>query len=393
MLQLWEKENYNWQILLVILFFGGGCKDTTPQNSEEETAYLADYEAPDHTWGFMDTTGILVIDAIYDDIGPFSEGLAAVCYMGKWGYIDRKGQVVIPPQFKSAWAFHDNRARVQPFDLPRQFIGRNGHALQSDEWLPEDDFTDGLARVSAGNQFGYVDTAGQLVIPAIYARAWNFNKGLARIEHLEKQGVINTSGDIVIPPAFDQIRIENDAGLILCHQDENAIVFNLIGKELFHLPKTKLVAADGHLLAVRKAELMYFVEIKSRQLLHNQSYKNLIYLGHQRWAVQDKDGYFLADHTGDILTPTSFSQINRFSDAFASVAKNDVWNYIDISGQVLTEESFVLAWDYREGFARAAFEDGIAFINRQQELAFYPPEGALDMRDFSEGLAPVQVRR
>ena len=32
---------------------------------------------------------------------------------GDWGYFDREGQIVITPQFESAYTFHDGKARVE----------------------------------------------------------------------------------------------------------------------------------------------------------------------------------------------------------------------------------------------------------------------------------------
>jgi len=38
-------------------------------------------------WGFVDATGQEIIPCVFDDVGDFSEGLAAVLIDGKWGYI------------------------------------------------------------------------------------------------------------------------------------------------------------------------------------------------------------------------------------------------------------------------------------------------------------------
>jgi hypothetical protein len=91
--------------------------------------------------------------------------------------------------------------------------------------------------------------------------------------------------------------------------------------------------------------------------------------------------------------PGPFDQVNRFSGGYAVYGRDGTWGYLDTSGRELTKPAFGLAWDYREGLARAAFSDGIAFIDRRQQLAFYPPPGTVDLRDFSEGLAPVQIAR
>jgi hypothetical protein len=63
-----------------------------------------------------------------DFAGDFSEGLCAVFIGGNYGYIDKTGAVVLPPQFGTA----------------EPFIG-------------------GLARVRIGNTFGYIDRSGKFI--------------------------------------------------------------------------------------------------------------------------------------------------------------------------------------------------------------------------------------
>jgi hypothetical protein len=99
----------------------------------------------DGKWGFIDKTGQMVIpphfDGGADDAlasladGPrFSEGLAAVLIDGKLGFIDKSGQMVIQPQF----------AKPSLFDKPCYFVG-------------------GLALVWAGEKWGYIDKTGKYV--------------------------------------------------------------------------------------------------------------------------------------------------------------------------------------------------------------------------------------
>jgi hypothetical protein len=44
-------------------------------------------------WGYIDKKGKMVIPAVYDGADIFSEGLARVEVNGKWGYIDTKGNI------------------------------------------------------------------------------------------------------------------------------------------------------------------------------------------------------------------------------------------------------------------------------------------------------------
>jgi len=53
----------------------------------------------DGKWGYIDTTGKVVIQPQFVKARFFREGLAAVMVGIKWGYIDTTGKIVIQPQF------------------------------------------------------------------------------------------------------------------------------------------------------------------------------------------------------------------------------------------------------------------------------------------------------
>ncbi|MBN1942494.1 MAG: WG repeat-containing protein [Phycisphaerae bacterium] len=89
-------------------------------------------------WGFIDKSGLVVIEADFDRVSDFHEGLAAVLtFPGngeggvKWGYIDPEGQVVIQPRFDRAGDFRQGVAAVWA-DGKLGYIGRDGRFL----WPP-----------------------------------------------------------------------------------------------------------------------------------------------------------------------------------------------------------------------------------------------------------------
>jgi hypothetical protein len=53
-----------------------------------------------------------ILSPKYDEIEKFSEGMAAVRILDKWGYIDENGNEVIPVQYESAFQFSDDLASV-----------------------------------------------------------------------------------------------------------------------------------------------------------------------------------------------------------------------------------------------------------------------------------------
>lgn len=380
-------------IVLAIVFLLPGCGDSPTTHSEEESIYMADYEPPVNQWGFIDSTGNLVIDAIYDDVGIFSEGLAAVNFQGRWGYIDKTGKLIIQPRYRSAWAFHENKARVKPFDQPDQFITVAGDVISSGTWTAVDDFSEGLARVQSGNTYGYIDTIGKMILPPVYFGGGSFWYGLAVVSNEEKTGMINRHGEEIIPMIYDQVKYFAEEKIVLCYMPGTSVAYDLRGKEIARISGVKMIESNGQLISVRMDTMMYFFDLAQQRILTESNWFNIIYLGDGRWAGKTQNGFLLLNEKGEILSRKSYAQINRFTEGMAVYYTGNHWGYMDMGGAQLTIDVFGLAWDYKEGFARADFADGIAFLDRKQRLAFYPPPGTVDMRDFSEGLAPVQISK
>lgn len=117
------------------------------------------------------------IEAIqkYDQLSLFSEGYAAVCKNGKWGYIDKAGQEVIPCQYDWANPFHEGLASVlSSFDSGYGFIDTTGREVirHRREIAVPGDFSEGLVVVkNEGNDHFFVlDKEGRKVFQGSYGK-------------------------------------------------------------------------------------------------------------------------------------------------------------------------------------------------------------------------------
>ena len=115
------------------------------------------------------------IDAIqkYDDLSLFSEGYAAVCKDGKWGYIDKTGQEVIPCQYDWANPFHEGLASVLPsYGSGYGFIDTTGREVirHRPEIEIPGEFSEGLVVVKNENNdhFFVLDKEGHKVFQGTY---------------------------------------------------------------------------------------------------------------------------------------------------------------------------------------------------------------------------------
>ena len=86
----------------------------------------------DGKWGYINTSGELVIPLQFELARPFSEGLAAVKQDGKWGFIDQTGKVMISPQYDYVLNFQDGLAVVGDQDGSYKcYIDQDGQKIRN----------------------------------------------------------------------------------------------------------------------------------------------------------------------------------------------------------------------------------------------------------------------
>lgn len=167
----------------------------------------------DNKWGFIDTQGNLVIEpkfkAFVNNYGAspsFSEGLTSIIdpETDLVGFIDKKGETAIKPQFYSALKFCEDVAFVRTQDdhaiidktgkiLAQKFVAINGYYSS---------FNNGRAIVQKLFSFGYINKEGKFVIEPVYQDARDFSEGLAAVKKDEKWGFIDNDGNIKVQFQF-----------------------------------------------------------------------------------------------------------------------------------------------------------------------------------------------
>ena len=230
-------------------------------------------------WGLSDDKGRVILDPTYDDVEPFSEGLAAVNVVAKgqfpgiqpgmtwgadreWGYVNKKGELVISVQYTFVGRFSNGLARVldsagtkfldksgkpvidlghantgdfreglAPVYTDRslagknwltRFIDRQGNTeLSVDGWAEE--FHEGMsvicvrggeAESNENKSYGHIDRKGELVIRPRFGEAHAFSEGLAAVRTKKTTvygrgdtwGYIDKTGKYRIEPIFNEAR-------------------------------------------------------------------------------------------------------------------------------------------------------------------------------------------
>jgi len=172
--------------------------------------------------GYINTKGDYIIPPIFDSPGEHSEGLIATSDSGFLGYIDvEQKKFVIDPEFDVANPFREGRAWVGKLSrdghLKYALIDTEGNFLKSYLFDYVTDFSEGYASAMINNKFVYVDKEGEFPFGKIFTYCAPFKNGLAWAANRDenKLGYINTDGEwiIEVPIAEKYIDLRTNAEL------------------------------------------------------------------------------------------------------------------------------------------------------------------------------------
>ena len=146
----------------------------------------------------------------YDKISHFDEnGLAQVevrsysdsgSYTKKTGFINKRGQEVVPCQYHDASFFSEGLCSVESDDEPRRigFVDTNGNEVIPCQFENAKDFSDGMAAVRRGDEWGFIDESGNLKIDYQFKKVSNFHNGRALVANNGEIYLIDKYGNKVL---------------------------------------------------------------------------------------------------------------------------------------------------------------------------------------------------
>jgi hypothetical protein len=174
--------------------------------------------AVDAKVGYIDRSGKMITPLKFDSAGDFSDGMAQVRLGDKWGYINQTGDLVIAPHYEDTHAFKDGLARVKAKGL-WGYIDKAGKMIIPAQFEYVDDFAEDWAAVRQGGRAFYVDRAGRTVLTTPFEYVGEFRNGIAGVKINNKVGLINKKGKIIVNPQFASLEVVSE-GLIRVEDNE-----------------------------------------------------------------------------------------------------------------------------------------------------------------------------
>jgi len=292
-------------------------------------------------WGYINSTGEIVIPPKFDIVDFFFGGRAAYGDKnnGKWGYINRQGEIVVPARFDKVSRFFNQRAVVTVAGKVG-FVAPDGTSIVEPEFDDTTGFYGGNAFVKKNLKWQLIGTSGSPLTNDKFSNVGGFSEGLAPFSGLnnsDTKGFVSLDGRIAIElpenvhPDFERLGFANERGIVYVRAPYHWHQF---------------------LNFVSWGELFYgFVDNQGHQVISPQ-YEATLGFSECLAAVKKRGKYGVINTSGSMIIQPQFDYIGRFSEGFASFEQNHQSGYIDAKGRTVIEPQFYYADIFHEGLAR-----------------------------------------
>ncbi|WP_246942930.1 WG repeat-containing protein [Bacillus pinisoli] len=352
--------------------------------------YPASLKTLDGTkWGYINKKGELVSKPLFDYAMDFQEnGLAVVERYNKYGIINERGKYVVKPQFLSISEFSEGRAVVLDYD-GYHVINEQGKILTTKPYSFIGSYQDkrALFSLNENNQllYGYLDLEGNEIIPASFLSASDFLNGQAIIQKDDQtSALLNQSGQVLYTYPYPTVTNLGE-GLLSFKEssefDAKVGVMDTKGTVILSPRYTWIQPFKDRRAIITVAEEYRnpygLIDTKGNVVIQ-PIYNDIQLLGETRVALGKaikeeepyKGSYYaIADNVGRLLTDFIYTSVLPFEENVASASDSKRTFFINKDGRQATGLPVL------KGSGTLAFEGDLIKATINQRVSYYSREG------------------
>tara|TARA_B100000508_G_scaffold125753_1_gene109894 strand:- start:9838 stop:11916 length:2079 start_codon:yes stop_codon:yes gene_type:complete len=319
-------------------------------------------------WGFINKKAQEVIEPEYDWVEPFSEGSALVGKGGFSGYINKRGEVNVPIKYTDGGTFISGHSWVE-MDGSYGLVNNHGVLVLNTSYEDVGSFSEKRIYAQKEGKYGYFDHKLNLVIPFLYSSASAFKNGRAIVELSGKKGVIGLEGDTVIELVYDQVIYNSDIKGYLLETENKQGILSLNGDTIVPFEYDQLGnIAEERILFVKEGSYGY-LNFSGREVIEAKySYNSLVrnYGSFKNGVVKyiSKSKFGLVDSVGKKVYPAIFEDVGDYA-SITPVKKKGKWGFSNADVKLVIRYKYDFAEGFNYGLSRVQVAGKWGLINRK----------------------------
>ena len=169
--------------------------------------------------GYIDSLGKVIITPRFEEfanssfLGRFENGVAIVRFKGKMGVIDKSGKFVV----KNIYSEMGKNSELIAFNKGKLwgYLDRRGKIVIQPKYSWSESFVKGAAIVMLDGKQGLISTSGKELIAIEYDEITRVESDFFIIEKETKRGLVNQVGKLIVPVEYQEIRQLNELTFVL----------------------------------------------------------------------------------------------------------------------------------------------------------------------------------
>ena len=307
-------------------------------------------------WGYVNMSGEIVHNFIFDKAAPFEDGFAYVEKEGKKLIINKKGTVTADvSQYDRVENSGDGIFIVESDGLFGT-VSASGVVKITPAWDSISRASEDMHVVSKNNQYGFVTTSGTVVLEPAYIYANPFSEEVAYVETTSgAHQLIDRSGTVLLEQAYSSVT----DGIAIVQQDGLWGFADQSGEIHVECVWDDVQAPSEGLVAVCKDDLWGFADYSGTVVIDPQwdfvwDFSNdMAITAEISSRTGTTDRYGCINKIGLEIVSPQYPKLMPFSDGYAAFldAETNLWGYLDKNGTVAIDAQYDEAFSFSKGYA------------------------------------------
>lgn len=334
-------------------------------------------------YGYMNRLGDVVIPPNYQFAGHFVNGLAIVGNDDKYGAINKSGQLIIPFSYSSISDFIQGRSIVEENEK-LGIIDRNNRVILPFEYQDLGDLSSELIYFSKGLRYGYADISGVTKIAENFDEAYSFSNGRAMVEIGDYQAMIDLNGNYIFQPTFEGLSQISDSLYSFEKNDKKGII-SISGKIISEAKYDDIGLFHNDLAFVINEDTLQYINGNGEIIISRgfKTYPNFELKGEFKngaAVVSKKEKYGRVNLKGEVITPIEFDNLGQGKN-YIPYKKKESWGLINAANKMVIPAKYESIDLIDERFVVAGLNDSIGLLdlggNNLLPFTFHAIEGLI----------------
>lgn len=168
------------------------------------------FTAAPGSWGYRDERGEIAVDFQFDEVRPFADGLAAVCFREEngreaWGFVSSEGEMTVPAEYDGARSLEDGVGALMS-EGRWAYVDQAGELLTGFNYEEAGSFREGIALVRRSGRMEAINERGRILFTVDASRGLPFSAGVTVLQEEESGawGVYDENGTLLVPFEYEE---------------------------------------------------------------------------------------------------------------------------------------------------------------------------------------------